>query len=413
MHRGQETGRVYWECGISNTLYESLTPKLDQFGVEHAQATFLTILITIAFLSVLSGWLKRAIDCCYDRTVIPDSSWSAKALSVLVVIAEFTILKLPKIENKWLVTAFVVLYFFESYNCTTRCFLSNALSNTTELDTYIEGLKQESPTVRWKVETFHYELRRMFALPRMIRSTIRSLKNSKSAKELSTPISNSTKTTTLDPTTYDKLSTASTTAQPPLIGTELPNMSSRHTKSMFPITRKVITCTASGIYRYAGFSDKTIVGVWSRAPSEEGVPFQKISLSKVLVLSDKRSREDYFRQQSEFVTKYGRMDKFAQFSTSIEVAGYRPRLLVAEPSKSLNNNNYKSDYKHNLVRLSVFWVFTSLGLTVPYRVWFKRHCDFLRVTVVKETKGRSGGDSYLRSWFPSQGSLRLGNKKKV
>jgi hypothetical protein len=30
-------------------------------------------------------------------------------------------------------------------------------------------------------------------------------------------------------------------------------------------------------------------------------------------------------------------------------------------------------------------MFTLIGLTVPFRIWFARHCDELRVTVAKET----------------------------
>ena len=400
-------------------MYESLTPRLDQYGVEHVQATFLTILITIAFLSVLSGWIRRAIDCCYDPTLF--SSWSAKALSVLVVLAEYTILKLPTIENRWLVTAFVVLYFYESYNCTTRCFLSNMVTNTTELDAYIASLKQESPVVTWNVQTFHYELRRLFAIPRILQSMMRNLKNSKATKSLPAPMPDALQTDSPGP-----IAAASAAppiiAQPPIIGMELPNAPSRHTKPIFPFTRKVVTNEASATYTYASSADKTIMGLWNRAPSEEGVPFQKISLSKVLVLSDTRSREDYFRQQSEFVTRYGREDEFAEFSTSIEVAGYRRRVLVANPIQNVGssdpageneNRKTKIDLKRKLGRLSVFWIFTCLGLTVPYRVWFKRQCDFLRVTIVKETKSMGGGDSYIRSWFPSHASLQFNRNKKV
>jgi len=430
----RETGRVFWECGNSNTLYESsVTPKLDRFGVEHVQATVLTVLITLAFLSVLSGWLKRIIDSFYyatTKTSSPySSSWTAKTLSVVVVLAECTILKLPKIDNKWWVSAFVMLYFLESYQCSTRCFLANIVSNATDLDAYIDGLKQEPPVVTWKVQTFHYELRRMFTFPRMLRLLFRSLKKSKSKSRLATqhelvPNNNNNASTTS--------STATTITSPPLPTLELPRKSSRHTKPMFPITRKVVTNEASEFYHYGSHSDKTIIGIWSRPlpplvsdddDNDEGAvyvpPFRKISLSKTLVLSDKRSREDYFRQQTEFVTRYDREDEFAEFSTSIDVAGYRPRLLVAWPLLSYNNgsssNNsssigYKHNHKHKqrrLVRLSVFWAFTCLGMTVPYRIWFKRHCDLLRVTVVKETNanananGKTASDNYnyLRSWF--------------
>ena len=66
--------------------------------------------------------------------------------------------------------------------------------------------------------------------------------------------------------------------------------------------------------------DSTIAGMWKRAESASprAAPFTKIALTKILVLSEPKSREDYFRQQSEFVTENGRGDEFVEFSTDIE-----------------------------------------------------------------------------------------------
>ena len=60
--------------------------------------------------------------------------------------------------------------------------------------------------------------------------------------------------------------------------------------------------------------------MWRRAAAidTDVAPFTKIALTKLLVLSDRNSREDYFRQQSEFVTQHGRGDSFAEFSTDIQ-----------------------------------------------------------------------------------------------
>lgn len=397
----RETGRVYWECGNSNTLYESVIPKLDQFGLDHAQATFLTVLITLAFLSVVSGWLKRAIDSSFYNTA--SSSPSPKIMAVAVLLAEHTILKLPKIENKWLVSAIVVLYFFESFHCSTRCSLANAMLSETELDTYIDRLKREPPVVTWKVQTFHYELCRLLALPLTIRSFLVNLKKQKQ------PVT---------PTPTAALESEDTANEAPhpqpnptnTGGSESPIRSYGHTAPVPLLTRKVITNEASATYRYSGYCDKSTTGVWSRPhlSDDARVPFRKISISKVLVLSNKRSREDYFKQQSEFVMRYGREDEFAEFSTSIQVDGYRPRLLIV---RAPSGENHRKHASHKLARLSVFWAFTCLGWTVPYRVWFKRHCDFLRVTLVKETTSdESVSNSYLRSWFPSRASLRFTNK---
>jgi hypothetical protein len=38
-----------------------------------------------------------------------------------------------------------------------------------------------------------------------------------------------------------------------------------------------------------------------------------------------------------------------------------------------------------LFRQHVYVLFALLGLSLPYRIWFARHCDEIRVTVVKET----------------------------
>jgi hypothetical protein len=382
----RETGRVYWECGgITNTLYESFAPKLDQFGAEHVQATLLTLVITLAFLSVLSGWLQKGINSYYNN----GPSLTSQTLSVLIILAEWTILKLPKIENKWLVLISLILYFLESYNCSTRCYLANAVSSSTELDTYIDGLRREQPIVSWKVKTFHYELRRLFAVTRMIRSLTRSQKNSGNSPN--------------DEEGESSSSSTSFSSQTPLQFALPKKPISRHTAPMSIFTRKVITNEVSETYQYASCDDSTIAGIWTRAQdSDDGaVPFTKIALSKLLVLADQRSREDYFQQQSKFVTKYVREDEFAEFSTDIEVTGYRPRLLL---TRSLSHQQINTSTK--LFRLSVFWIFTFLGLTVPYRIWFKRHCDFIRVTVVKETKAKGVADSYLRSWFPSHATIQ-------
>jgi hypothetical protein len=387
----RETGRVYWECGgITNTLYESFAPKLDQFGAEHAQATLLTLVITLAFLSVLSGWLQKGINSYYYNN---GPSLTSQTLSVLIILAEWTILKIPKIENKWLVLISLILYFLESYNCSTRCYLANAVSSSTELDTYIDGLRREQPIVSWKVKTFHYELRRLFAVTRIIRLLARSLK-----KAGNTPKDEEGESSSSSSSSSSSLSSFS--SQTPL-QFALPKKPASRQASIF--TRKVITNEVSETYQYASCDDSTIAGIWTRAQdSDDGaVPFTKIALSKLLVLADRRSREDYFQQQSNFVTKYGREDEFAEFSTNIEVTGYRPRLLLTRSLSHQQINTYTK-----LFRLSVFWIFTFLGLTVPYRIWFKRHCDFIRVTVVKETKATGVADSYLRSWFPSHATIQ-------
>lgn len=53
------------------------------------------------------------------------------------------------------------------------------------------------------------------------------------------------------------------------------------------------------------------------ATCDTPAPFSKIVLSKLLILPNAKAREDYFKQQSTFVTKEG-SDDYTEFSTSIQ-----------------------------------------------------------------------------------------------
>lgn len=55
-----------------------------------------------------------------------------------------------------------------------------------------------------------------------------------------------------------------------------------------------------------------------------------------------------------------------------------------------------------LFRLNTFWLFTLLGMSLPYRIWFSRHCEQLRVTVVKETYAEPVPKSTFSSWFTAK-----------
>ncbi len=350
----RETGRVFWEGGTSNTLYESLAPKLDQLGAEHLQATILTAILSFALISVLAGWIQRAISSFPVSSSLLDPR-QTQLLKILIIFAEWTILMLPKIENPWLVLSCILLYLIESYNCSTRRFLSNPITSSVELDEYLDRLRQEPPVVTWKLKTFHYEYRKLLLLPQLFRSIARGLIGSVSSSQLR------------DFSREDPISTSLEHAL---------SRNTRHTSPKSIFARKVITNEASAVYQFASCKDDTMVGMWTRAQAADTVaPLTKIALTKLLILADSRSREDFFQQQSDFVTKNGQGDEFVDFSTNIQVAGYRPRVLVVRPFHRFSR----------FFTIHFFWVFTVLGLTVPFRIWFKRHCDFVRVTIVKET----------------------------
>jgi hypothetical protein len=67
-----------------------------------------------------------------------------------------------------------------------------------------------------------------------------------------------------------------------------------------------------------------------------------------------------------------------------------------------------------MFHIHFFWLFTILGLTVPYRIRFGKHCDELRVAVIKEvsSKAKVEKESFATianpSWFASPRSWLWG-----
>jgi hypothetical protein len=279
----RETGRVFWEGGGSSTLVESVfAAKLDKFGAEHAQSVLLTAFVTVAFLGILAGWLRQIIQ-------VPSSSGDDDASSRLARLLYFlfsnTLSRIPRFKNKWLVAATVALYFLESYNCDTRRFLANALSSPAGVEHYIEQLRSQQPVVTWMVRSFHYRRRKIFAVGEMLHSMLRTLRSPDDVRF---------------PTTTP----------------------SKKCAPAFPFTKKVVTNEARRAYQFQTVVDNTTAGLWRRSPaiSSDMAPFTRIVLNKLLVLKDSKTREDYFRQQIEFVTEHGRGDEFTEFSTDIQGA---------------------------------------------------------------------------------------------
>jgi hypothetical protein len=91
-----------------------------------------------------------------------------------------------------------------------------------------------------------------------------------------------------------------------------------------------------------------------------------------------------------------------EFSTTIEVKGFRPKLLAV---RSLPRSSHIISAA--LFRQHIYVLFTLLGLSLPYRIWFAKHCDEIRVTVVKETGSEERPSKEVEiipksSWFPGK-----------
>lgn len=278
----KETGRVLWD---SSSLSVNLVPRLKELGFVHVKATLLSALL----LSSLIGTIARRKLSNLEKPLV-------------AILLKWTLLKLPVLD-RWFLILTALLYLMESYMCSTRRFLANAISDT-KLEDYIETLRQQSPQITWKVRCFHYE----------------------------------------------------------------PSIILRGQK-------RVVTSTQTKSYDFFKSLDKTVVGIWKRAMFDNA-PFTKLVLNKLVILANAKSRQDYQKQQAAFVTEHGQGDEFAEFSTEINIPDFRPRLLAERAVPGV--------YSTKVFRLVYFWIFTLLGLTVPFRMWFADHCDEIRVTVVKE-----------------------------
>lgn len=262
-----------------------------------------------------------------------------------------------------------MLLFFNS----TRRFLANAIVSAGSLgsnddgyslERYIEQLRKERPIIEWMVQCFHYETPSLRSWFRQSSSISEDSPEIEEAIDAASPASHSS-------------------TSPPSV-----------------IRKKIITSRATSTYEYKSCIDKSYVGVWRRAAcaSDESLsstsassssssstgakamPFAQISLTKLLVLKNTKATKDYTKQQMNFVMKHGQGDQCAEFSTLIRIPNFKSRILVERPV----DDKTSSIPTTKLFRLHLFWLFTFLGLTVPYRMWFSDHCDEIRVTIVKE-----------------------------
>ena len=347
----RETGQIFWQGG-PGVLYIGTSSTLSSLGVRHVRATALSLMLVTAALSALAAKLRDML-----QTIDVVGPW----WQVASFLVKCTIV-LPRFDA-WFVALIAVLYLIEAHSCSTRRYLANALSGPAAVEDYVEGLRQAPPVARWTVRCFHYEQRKSLAwLSFLLRTLLGTVSDAHAADGMDDSIS------------------APTTSQGPSF-----------------LTKKVVTHQATKTYQCVSWKDETTVGLWKRAWSPElTAPFTKLSLCKVLLLSNGKARSDYFTQQTDFVMREGSADQYAEFSTNIDVEGFNSRVLAVRTTR-------RGPLSSRFFRLHLFWIFTCLGLTVPYRIWFARHCDELRVAVIKETfatkpKFQSSSSSWTK-WF--------------
>jgi len=256
-----------------------------------------------------------------------------------------------------------------------------------EVQTYLETLRNAAPVVKWKVRCFHYEDRDVWKSWRGLGKVWEGV-SSTLMKGGSEEGSNKESGDKIGGKGWGVGRSASTSQSSNVHSNAIESSSASFGETPPSwMARKVVTHQAVGTYKFCSWDDHTQASLWKRAQSfpssntsmQEEAPFSKLTLSKLLVLKDKNTREDYFAQQAAFVMLEGRKDVHAEFATSIEVEGFRSKLLAVRPVRRASNISAA------LFRQHIYVLFTLLGLSLPYRIWFAKHCDEIRVTVVKET----------------------------
>lgn len=338
----KETGQVFWQngsprlsdtwslTGIENSPSSTSTVGSSNNGssihtnLRHVKPTILSIVLWVAILHRIKDFIvvHPFITLAQIKERYPRLLYHI--CRVLFFIMGTLLLPFNPFAP-WFVGMCAVLYIVEAFTCTTRRYLINALSSSEEMEEYLESLRQVKPNVIWKVRCFHYETQ-----------------PATSQKDDTDNIANNTDDNDdneEDDSDSNEMTKAMIKSKP-----KTTTSSNKNTTNKIPrIPKKVITHRATKQYEFDDWEDQTMVSLWKRAPiisslmslsspsssitgfggsssssSTISAPYTKISFSKFLLLANAKAREDYFRQQREFVQKEAYKDVYTEFFTDIQ-----------------------------------------------------------------------------------------------
>lgn len=147
--------------------------------------------------------------------------------------------------------------------------------------------------------------------------------------------------------------------------------------------QKVVTNVASEAFEVGNWNDVTAWSTVDRAlpfgwtdthPGTAAATFLRITLTNLFVFARPTTGERYLSQEARFQEREGRRDRYCRLTRHMGLPHFRPKALVARTG--LSDVAFASR--------SWFWLASVAGLTVPYRIWFSRHCWPAAVTVTKE-----------------------------
>lgn len=274
----KESGRVYWQGG-KQSLFDSTvghTYLSDKDGVvRHVRASLFSFILWISFIRWLADWaLHQQVLIAKWKTILHPSE---KFIEIAKTIARVILLCLAYLPNfgKTFISFIFIMYILESYWCSTRKFLANAIYSPENIESYMEQLREQPPSIKWRIRCYHYEKRKLLS-SLLLFDFLALFRNKNDDIEL-------------------------------VSGPSIFN-------------RKIVTHQTEQTYQYGKFTDETIGGIWRQARSGTSIManFTKISLHKLILFSDVKSRKDYFDQQTKFISSEGSKDIYAEFLTTVD-----------------------------------------------------------------------------------------------
>ena len=286
----KKTGRVFWQGG-KQSLFDSVVGhsylnNQEEGVLKHVRATLLSCIIWMSFIRFIAEWaLKQKILSKLAENLTNPSQKALDFLRLLTRATLFCLACLPKFSREFL-AAIIIMYLLESYTCSTRKYFDNSLSCSNEVEHFMEGLREREPSVSWQIRCYHYEKRKWLSLFlladgwKYFHDTYLKQNDEPEEKPCASDES-------LGPSVF---------------------------------TRKVISHQMKETYKVGSWVDETIGGIWKKAPAATTVmaAFTKVSFHKVLLFANEQARVDYFKQQSDFISREGGKDEYAEFSTHVD-----------------------------------------------------------------------------------------------
>jgi len=112
------------------------------------------------------------------------------------------------------------------------------------------------------------------------------------------------------------------------------------------------------------------------------IPFVKITLTQLLLFANRDSFQEYSEQQRQFLASQRWRDSYMDHKTHVALKSFQPKILAVRGD--YGDESCGGSLIPSFAKVRYFWLFTMLGLTVPYRRWFAKHCDVAEVTLTKE-----------------------------